>query len=158
MENSMIKNLPPLSYLSPSAISFLDSKHHAGDDLQQAPSLLLELQTECHNLDQSLLDLNQKLQNSLIAYASHGDRIGVLFGYINAQLINLQSSTCVSGSSSDGGSEHILGEELPALAKEVARVETVRMYADIRKNERRVLGETWNELRAYMKTERDRAE
>lgn len=26
-------------------------------------------------------------------------------------------------------SEQILGEELPSLAKEVARVETVRMYA-----------------------------
>lgn len=29
----------------------------------------------------------------------------------------------------DGGSERLLGEELPALAKEVARVEAVRTYA-----------------------------
>lgn len=33
--------------------------------------------------------------------------------------------TCVDG----GRSDKVLGEELPALAKEVARVETVRMYA-----------------------------
>lgn len=32
---------------------------------------------------------------------------------------------CVDG----GRADKVLGEELPALAKEVARVETVRMYA-----------------------------
>ena len=33
------------------------------------------------------------------------------------------------GGEGNGKAEKILGEELPALAKEVARVETVRIYA-----------------------------
>uniref|UniRef100_A0A5B7BIY7 Putative RINT1-like protein MAG2 n=1 Tax=Davidia involucrata TaxID=16924 RepID=A0A5B7BIY7_DAVIN len=137
MDSSIIETLPPISSLSTSLLNFLNHKLHRKDDLQQASSLVSELQTQCRDLDQSLTDLNWRLETSLVAYASFSDRIGELFGDINAKLSDLRSSTNVSGSLSDGRggegsgrSEQILGEELPSLAKEVARVETVRMYAE----------------------------
>ncbi|XP_059645119.1 RINT1-like protein MAG2 [Cornus florida] len=135
--DSMIETLPPVSSLSPSILTFLNDKLHSGDNLHEAPSLVLELQARCLDLDQNLTDLNRRLETSLVAYDSYSDRIGGFFGDINAKLSDLQSSTSCSGSLSDGRSgkgsgrsEQILDEELLSLVKEVARIETVRMYAE----------------------------
>ncbi|KAK9278126.1 hypothetical protein L1049_027685 [Liquidambar formosana] len=132
-----LQSLPPISDLSPSVRSFVDDKLHAKDDLPGAARLVSELQNQCLHLDQSLVDLNRRLESSLLDYASHSDKIDGLFGNINARLSDLRSSARVSSPSLDGGegkdlgrAEQILGEELPALAKEVARVETVRAYAE----------------------------
>ncbi|KAK3010885.1 hypothetical protein RJ639_011155 [Escallonia herrerae] len=111
--------LPSVQSLSPAILSFLGGKFHSQNDLQQAPNLVSELRVQSHNLDQALADLNQRLRSSLIAYASHSDQINSIIGDIKAELTGLRSSTGVSGM-----------YELPALAKEVARVETVRMYAE----------------------------
>ncbi|KAH7852873.1 hypothetical protein Vadar_030313 [Vaccinium darrowii] len=133
----MVHTLPPTTSLSPSVLTFLDDNLHSRDELERASGLVSELQTRCADLDRSLVDLNHRLESSLFAYASYSDRLGGLFGDVNSKLSDLRSSTRISGSQSDGRgskglerSEQILGEELPSLAKEVARVETVRMYAE----------------------------
>lgn len=131
-----VQTLPPASGLSASVLSFLDEKFRTKENLAEAPSLVSELQAQCSDLDRTLTDLNRRLGVSLVAYASFSDRIGGVFNDISAKLIALGSSTRSRSLISDGGrdgngrAEQILGEELPALAKEVAKVETVRMYAE----------------------------
>ncbi|XP_057952274.1 RINT1-like protein MAG2 isoform X2 [Malania oleifera] len=130
--------LPPISHLSISTLSFLNHLFCARDELLLASQLASELQAQCLSMDQSLADLNRRLQTSLAAYASFSDKIGGLFGDLSAKLSDLRSSARHSGSLSEcggegeglGRAEQILGEELPTLAKEVARVETVRIYAE----------------------------
>lgn len=131
------QTLPVSNTLSSSVLSFLNDKFRARTDLAGAPALVSELRTRCSDLDRTLTDLNRSLGASLVAYASFSDRFDAVFDDLSAKLIRLRSSTCSPTSSfSDGGgegngkAEKILGEELPALAKEVARVETVRIYAE----------------------------
>lgn len=127
----MIEPLPLVSSLSPSVLSFLDSELHSADDLQQAPKLVSELQSDCHILEQSLTDLNQRLGTCLLAYSTYSDQVGVLFNDINAKLSSFQSSISDGvGGEPRERSETFLGKELPALAREVARVEAVRVYAE----------------------------
>lgn len=127
----MIEPLPLVSSLSSSVLSFLDTELHTAEDLQQAPKLVSDLQSDCHLLEQSLTDLNQRLGTCLLSYSTYSDQVGVLFNNINAKLNSFQSSI----SDGEGGerrerSETFLGKELPALAREVARVEAVRVYAE----------------------------
>ncbi|KAJ6339959.1 hypothetical protein OIU77_007831 [Salix suchowensis] len=77
------------------------------------------------------------LHSTLLSYASFSDRIHLLFDDATSKLTDLRSFTCppplsssLSPSDGQGRKEEILGEELPVLAKEVARVETVRAYAE----------------------------
>ncbi|OVA13332.1 RINT-1/TIP-1 [Macleaya cordata] len=132
-----VDHLPQLSDISRSSLSFLGEKFQKRDDLLKAPDLVSQLQKQCSDLDQSLNDLNHTLEKSIVAFASHSERLGGLFDVINVKLTDLRSSTSISESFRDGkeGEElgrvkQILGDELPALAKEVARVETVRIYAE----------------------------
>ncbi|CAI0549331.1 unnamed protein product, partial [Linum tenue] len=76
----------------------------------------------------SLVGLNSSLESSLLGYTSFSDRVHVLITDTAAELTALDSSTAVSFV---GGraKEQALAEELPALAKEVARVKIVRDYA-----------------------------
>ncbi|KAF8408079.1 hypothetical protein HHK36_007220 [Tetracentron sinense] len=134
-EMEPIDSLPQSSVLPPSLLFVLGEKFRREEDLLKATDIASELQKQCFDLDQSLIDLNQRLETSIIAYASHSTRIGGLFHEIRVKSSDLLALTCVSGSFIDvegegsGRAGKILGEELPALAKEVARVETVRMYA-----------------------------
>ncbi|XP_071701963.1 RINT1-like protein MAG2 [Rutidosis leptorrhynchoides] len=127
----MIEPLPNVSSISSSVLSFLDSELHTIDDLQQAPKLVSDLQNDCNRLDQSLTDLNQKLGTCLLAYSTYSDQVGVLFNDINAKLSSFQYSISDGeGEEQRERSESFLGKELPALAREVARVEAVRVYAE----------------------------
>lgn len=78
------------------------------------------------------MELNRSLESKLAAYASFSDRVSGLFTHVNVKLTDLASASRSPSSVSDGGvrAKQILGEELPALAKEVARVEMVRAYAE----------------------------
>ncbi|XVF11949.1 hypothetical protein REPUB_Repub08aG0072700 [Reevesia pubescens] len=123
-----LQSLPPLSTLSSSASSVLNAKLGTHHDLTQAPSIVSEFLIQCDDLERNLLHLNCTLESNLASYASFSHRIGDLFGNVNSKLTDLGSSVCSRSSVSDGKG---LGEELPALAKEVARVETVRAYAEV---------------------------
>ncbi|KAI3504650.1 hypothetical protein L2E82_46577 [Cichorium intybus] len=127
----MIEPLPLVSSLSPSVLSFLDTQLHTADDLLEASRLVSELQNDCHLLDHSLKDLNQNLGTYLLAYSTHSDQVGLLFRDINTKLTSFQSSISDGdGKEKREKSETFLGKELPALAREVARVEAVRVYAE----------------------------
>jgi uncharacterized protein YhaN len=129
-----IKPLPQVSSFSASVFSFLDGRFKESTDLSHSTGLVSELQTEISELDQRLAGLNRQLESGLAAYASFSDRVGGLFFEVNAKLADLSSSTSVTRSASDSGkeeeaTEHVAGEDLPSLAKEVAQVESVRAYA-----------------------------
>lgn len=133
MDASIQITLPPVSSLSSSALSFLNSEQ----DLSRARSYIDELQSQCFDLDRTLIDLNSRLHSTLLSYASFSDGIHLLFDDATSKVTDLRSFTCpqplsssLSPSDGQGRREEILGEELPALAKEVARVETVRVYAE----------------------------
>ncbi|KAI4343855.1 hypothetical protein L6164_011156 [Bauhinia variegata] len=132
-----VQTLPPASDFSPSAFSFLNDKFRTKDSFAQAPSLVSELEAQCFDLDQALVELNRSLGAGLVSYASFSGQIHGLFNNVNAKLNDLRSSTCSSSTISDGASGekngkagNIFREELPALAKEVAKLETVRVYAE----------------------------
>ncbi|MBA0718306.1 hypothetical protein Golax_006061 [Gossypium laxum] len=118
-----LQSLPPLSTLSTSVSSALNAKLGTNHDLTQAPSIVAEFLTQCDDLERNLVHLNRTLESNLASYASFSNRIGHLFGIVNSKLTDLGSSGCLRSSVSG------LGEELPSLAKEVARVEAVRAYA-----------------------------
>ncbi|KAG8475745.1 hypothetical protein CXB51_032540 [Gossypium anomalum] len=121
-----LQSLPPLSTLSTSVSSALNADLGTNHDLTQAPSIVAEFLTQCDDLERNLVHLNRTLESNLASYASFSNRIGHLFGIVNSKLTDLGSSVCLGSSVSDGEG---LGEELPSLAKEVARVEAVRAYA-----------------------------
>ncbi|GMJ05744.1 maigo2 [Hibiscus trionum] len=120
-----LQSLPPLSTLSTSVASALNAKLGTNEDLTQAPSIVAEFLTQCDDLERNLVHLNSTFESSLASYASFSNRIGDLFIHVNSKLTDLGSS--VRSRSSVSG----LGEELPSLAKEVARVEAVRAYAEV---------------------------
>ncbi|MED6155879.1 hypothetical protein PIB30_009352 [Stylosanthes scabra] len=102
--------LPPPSHLSPSALSFLDRKFHTKDALAEASTLS-----------------TRRLGAGLLAYASFS-------GDVNDRLSAL-ASACSSiivpdGGRGEEGDGKGFREELAALAKEVARLENVRVYAE----------------------------
>lgn len=128
-ENS-VRRLPLVSSISPEAISFLNAKLSTKEDLHdEVPILLSELRSQSQALDQSFSDLKVQLQQLLADYSSVSHQIEPLFHDINSNLSDLRTST-LSPTSPGVGSGRMLGEELPALAKEVARVEAVRKYAE----------------------------
>ncbi|PIN14416.1 hypothetical protein CDL12_12951 [Handroanthus impetiginosus] len=127
-DDPMTRPLPPHTSLSSHALYFLNSNLSSREDLDGAPTLLSELQMQSDALDRTLSELNEELQSHLTRHASHSNRVGSLFANVHAQLDDLRRSS--TQPPSDGGSRRGMGEELQALAKEVARVETVRNYAE----------------------------
>ncbi|CAL0329855.1 unnamed protein product [Lupinus luteus] len=121
------QTLPPPSHLSPFALSFLDHKFHTKLTLAEAPSFVAELQTQCSDLDRILSGLNRRRGSGLAGYASFSGKIHSFFGDVDVRLNNL-SSTCSSTVVPDGKGGKGFREELAALAKEVAKFETVRVY------------------------------
>ncbi|XP_042018134.1 RINT1-like protein MAG2 isoform X2 [Salvia splendens] len=120
--------LPPPASLSSDALYFLNSKLNSIEALDGAPALLSELQIQSDAIDRTLSQLNTELQSHLTRHSSYSNRVGSLFSNVHAQLDDLRRLS--THPSSDGESRRGMGEELQALAKEVARVETVRNYAE----------------------------
>lgn len=133
-----IPHLPRASALSPFLTRFLGDHFQSRDDLYKAPNLVSDLQKQCSDLEQNLALLSQKLWTNVTAYDSYSEQTGALFGEIGAKLREIRSSASVSTTPEDGRegeclartTEEIFVDELPALAKEVGRVETVRAYAE----------------------------
>ncbi|CAK8541529.1 unnamed protein product [Lathyrus sativus] len=131
-----LQTLPPPSHLSHSALSFLDHKLHTATVLAESPNFVAELQTQCSELDRALAELTRRLGAGLAAYVSFSGEIHSLFDGVKSKLNGI-SATCYSGIVPDGGRSQGEGkggkgfrEELATLAKEVARLETVRVYAE----------------------------
>ncbi|KNA25920.1 hypothetical protein SOVF_002210 [Spinacia oleracea] len=125
--------LPAIASLSLSVVSFLNTTFHRPEhhlDLSESTHLVTELDTRCSELTHHLTDLTRRLDTSLVSCASSSDRISDALLHVNRQLQDLKSKSSSLASSSDGKAEEMLVDELPALAKEVARVAMVRNYAE----------------------------
>ncbi|CAA7401083.1 unnamed protein product [Spirodela intermedia] len=118
--------------VAPSVRMFLDERFRDGEDLRGAAALQAELQGRCSDLETAVADLDSRLRQQLAAYALHADAVGELLGKVRAGLLKLVSSAAGSGGTEEGSTrgDQITADNLLALAKEVARVETVRTYAD----------------------------
>ncbi|KAL6583960.1 hypothetical protein OROMI_003249 [Orobanche minor] len=126
-EDPMIRPLPPPTSLSSHAVYFLNSNLSSREDLDGVPDLLSKLQIESDALDRTLSELNEELMSHLTRHSSYSNRIGSLFSNVREQLDDLLRSS--THSQPEEGWRKGMGEELQALAKEVARVEIVRNYA-----------------------------
>ncbi|KAL2892706.1 RINT1-like protein MAG2 [Bienertia sinuspersici] len=120
MESSP-ENLPEIKSLSPSVISFLNATFLPKHDLNLSETIhsVSELETRCSELTHHLANLTRKLDANLESYASYSHQIDDAFHHVHRQLQDLHSKP----SSSDGKLEEMVADELPALAKEVARIE-----------------------------------
>ncbi|XP_020583245.1 RINT1-like protein MAG2 isoform X2 [Phalaenopsis equestris] len=133
MELDGVGRLPRPSDLSPPLLHFLNDQFKTSDDLSRFPNVELEIRNRCSNLEAALSDLSRRLSECLTVYAAQSNDVGGLFR-VREALVDLRSRLGVS-SGEEGGvemrrGEQILGEELRALAREVARVEAVRAYAE----------------------------
>lgn len=88
-----LEALPPPSNLSPSVLSFLDHQLYNKETLAQGPTLVIDLQNQCHELDQSLIELNRTLERTLHSHSSFSDRLHGLLGGVNGKLVALESLT-----------------------------------------------------------------
>ncbi|CAN1778919.1 hypothetical protein LINPERHAP1_LOCUS14556 [Linum perenne] len=95
--------LPPSVILSFSVVTFLNCRFNDQQDLEQASAIVLELQSQCVDLDQSLTAINSRVQSSLLAYASFSDRIHSLVTDTTSKLTDLGSLTSASSSFSARG-------------------------------------------------------
>ncbi|CAN1138833.1 RINT1-like protein MAG2 [Linum perenne] len=93
--------LPPSAILSSSVVTFLNGRFNDQQDLEQASAIVLELQSQCVDLDQSLTAINSRVQSSLLAYASFSDRTHSLITDTTSKLTDLGSLTSASSSFSD---------------------------------------------------------
>ncbi|CAN1299964.1 RINT1-like protein MAG2 [Linum perenne] len=93
--------LPPSAILSSSVVTFLNGRFNDQQDLEQASAIVLELQSQCVDLDQSLTAINSRVQSSLLAYASFSDRTHSLVTDTTSKLTDLGSLTSASSSFSD---------------------------------------------------------
>ncbi|KAG9451248.1 hypothetical protein H6P81_011213 [Aristolochia fimbriata] len=135
MEGTLV--LPPFSDFSPSLLSFLGQKFLERENLLSSSNVVSELQKQCEGLELGLADLNDRLASCIASYASRSERVAGVLDTIKGELSDLKSCIRASEVLIDGASEEqsgrtelVLAEELQALAKEVARVETVRAYAE----------------------------
>ncbi|KAL9228775.1 hypothetical protein vseg_004319 [Gypsophila vaccaria] len=144
--------LPVTTALSTAAKAFLNTTFRPNDDLNLAESthLVTELDAECSRLTRQLGDLTRHLDSLLVSYASSSDRIGAAFGGVRRRFEDLESVSSSFVCSSDGGGEQMVVEELPALAKEVKMVETVRDYAETTLKLNQLVGEIEDEVSSVM--------
>ncbi|KAK8947917.1 hypothetical protein KSP40_PGU008079 [Platanthera guangdongensis] len=127
-----VARLPRPSNVSPPLLHFLNDQFQSPDHLSKSPDVELELRSRCSDLEASVSDLSVRLSAGFALYAAHSRNVGSLVGGVISTLEDLRS--LIGSSSRDGDeSDKILGEELPALAREVARVETVRAFAGDRR-------------------------
>ncbi|CAN1299963.1 RINT1-like protein MAG2 [Linum perenne] len=90
--------IPPSVILSSSVVTFLNGRFNDQQDLEQASAIVLELQSQCVDLDQSLTAINSRVQSSLLAYASFSDQIHSLVTDTTSKLTDLGSLTSASSS------------------------------------------------------------
>lgn len=125
-------SLPNHTELSSSIIQYLDENFKSYDDLAKASDLASQLTDECRKIDESLHDVHAKIAHRIVEWTSRSQNIGDLLRKLRLEMHTDLSHTIpeVTRSRPSGRNEQTLVEELPALAREVARVETVRIYAE----------------------------
>lgn len=125
-------SLPNHTELSSSIIQYLDENFKSYDDLAKASDLASQLTDECRKIDESLHDVHAKIAHRIVEWTSRSQNIGDLLRKLRLEMHTDLSHTIpeVKRSRPSGRNEQTLVEELPTLAREVARVEKVRIYAE----------------------------
>ncbi|KAL5213347.1 hypothetical protein ABZP36_024194 [Zizania latifolia] len=125
--------LPRPPDITPGLRRFLDARFRSQADLAAAADVETEIRGRCAELEASVSDLSVRLAAAASAYSSSLDAAGTALSDVRGCLAALKASTSepwVRGEV-EVGSEKMLFEQLPSLAKEVARVEMVREYAEM---------------------------
>ncbi|KAK1318242.1 hypothetical protein QJS10_CPB04g00525 [Acorus calamus] len=119
--------LPDPSSISRGLLGFLDDHFNTRPDLTSASSLAAKLRSDCCDSEGDLIDLKTKLSSLLSLWTSLSNDVSDLLDRIDSDL-------CFSPDGYEevdfGRVERALCMELPLLAKEVRRVETVRSYVE----------------------------
>ncbi|KAH9618219.1 hypothetical protein KSS87_016163 [Heliosperma pusillum] len=151
-QSPSLATLPATSTLSPAVVSFLNSTFSPKLDLNISVSThrVSQLDSECSQLTHKLADLTRHLEALLLSYASSSDQINGAFRHVRHRFDDLKPASSRFDSNSDGGGESMVAEELPALAKEVARVEMVRDYAETALKLDRLVGEIEDAVSSVM--------
>lgn len=125
-------SLPNPTELSSSILQYLDENLKSYDDLAKAPDLASQLTEECQKIDESLHDVHAKIAHTILDWTRRSQNIGDSLRQLSLEMRTDLSHTILEGKRPRpfGRNEQTLVEELPALAREVARVEKVRIYAE----------------------------
>ncbi|KAG0471078.1 hypothetical protein HPP92_015624 [Vanilla planifolia] len=121
-----VVRLPCTSDLSQSLLNFLAEEFKTPEDLSRSSVVESELQKRCSDIESSLSNLRSRLSDRISVTQLTPATATFLLLLIFGDLLAVDGEE----DKGSGRTEQILGEELPALAREVARVETVRAYAE----------------------------
>uniref|UniRef100_A0A0D9VL11 RINT1-like protein MAG2 n=1 Tax=Leersia perrieri TaxID=77586 RepID=A0A0D9VL11_9ORYZ len=121
--------LPRPPDITPELRRFLDDRFRSQADLAAAADVEIEIRGRCAELEASVSDLSVRLAAAAAAYSSSRNAAGTALSNVRGCLAALKASSS-EPEEVQVGSEKMLFEQLPSLAKEVARVEMVRDYAE----------------------------
>ncbi|KAJ4813987.1 RINT1-like protein MAG2 [Rhynchospora pubera] len=115
---------------SASANGFLAQKFGSKEDLREASYMEVEqeLTQGCADLEALLSHLDRKLCDTMAVFCCRSDRVQVRLRGIKEALVHLNSIP--HDQDNEEEQEAVLAAELPALAKEVARIDAIRAYAE----------------------------
>ncbi|KAI4305865.1 hypothetical protein L6164_029201 [Bauhinia variegata] len=118
------------SKLSPQLLGFLDQNFTTHRDLfLKAPQLSYSLTKQCSELEGHLRDLQSSLTKCTVSWITRSFSAKLALEKLNHELQNLSLRTSRHGIGSREF-RRMLREELPYLAKEVKRIESIRSYVE----------------------------
>ncbi|KAJ4979579.1 hypothetical protein NE237_010359 [Protea cynaroides] len=126
MEPWVVHEIPP------HLLQYLDENFKTEEDLRRAPTLAIELKKSCINLDRNLMNMQKNLSSLAASWISLTNGATSDLHHLDIKLQNFHLRTSQDGRGKVGLKKirKMLCEELPLLAKEVRRIETVRFYAE----------------------------
>ncbi|BFG30806.1 hypothetical protein CerSpe_170800 [Prunus speciosa] len=128
--SSQVPSLPKHTDISKDQLSFLNQQFRTQEDvLDKAPHLLTALHSHCSDLTSHLLDFQTTLNRRTVSWICRSLSAKTALHNLNLSLQNLSLLTSQRGSGSKK-LQRVLGMELPRLAKEVLRIETIRSYLE----------------------------
>ncbi|CAB4279001.1 unnamed protein product [Prunus armeniaca] len=128
--SSQVPSLPKHADISKDQLSFLNQQFRTQEDvLNKAPHLLTALNSHCSDLTSHLLDFQTTLNGRTVSWICRSFSAKTALHNLNLSLQNLSLLTSQRGSASKK-LHRVLGTELPRLAKEVLRIETIRSYLE----------------------------
>lgn len=106
------------------------------DDLANAPTLLARLSSDLHTCEDRVSHLHSTIGSTLAAWACHSQSMSSSLSSVSRKLQDfaVQSPTAAPApapATADSAAQGDFVGQLPMLAAEVARVERVRLYAEI---------------------------
>ncbi|KAI9079563.1 hypothetical protein K1719_038467 [Acacia pycnantha] len=123
-------SLPTISDLSPLQLGFLDEHFSTHQDLSLNASLLSSsLSQQCSQLDTELRILQNDLTKRAVSWISRSFSAKSALDELNRSMKNLSLRTSRHGVGSKKF-QKLLNEELPRLAKELKRIESIRCYVE----------------------------